>query len=162
MSYPEFSIESWIVGFIDGEGCFSVSFTKREKLTLGIEVRASFSVSQKAHSTSSLKIIENYFKCGGIRFSRNDGTNKYEVRNFADLTHTILPFFKNYPLLTNKQKDFEIFERICSLIKQNQHLSKDGLIQIIELAYQTNLSGTTRYTKEQLFNTIQSKTYKRL
>jgi hypothetical protein len=162
MSYPEFSIESWIVGFIDGEGCFSVSFTKREKLSLGIEVRASFSVSQKAHSTSSLQIIENYFKCGGIRFSKKDGTNKYEVRNFADITEKILPFFRNYPLLTNKKNDFEKFETICSFIKQNQHLSKDGLLQIIELAHQTNLSGTRKYTKEQLLNTIQSKTYKKL
>jgi len=161
MTYPDFVIESWIVGFIDGEGCFCVSFTEKANLSLGIEVRASFSVSQKKHSIFALQKIEDYFQCGGIRFCKKDGTNKYEVRNFNDLTTKIIPFFKHYSLFTQKQNDFALFLEICSLIKQNQHLSKTGLIQIIELAYEMNQSGARKRKKEELLALLERNIYKK-
>ena len=32
------NIEGWIVGFTDGEGCFSVSIVKNKSMTLGWQV----------------------------------------------------------------------------------------------------------------------------
>nr|AAL77609.1 unknown [Monomastix sp. M722] len=157
--YPDFVFESWIVGFIDSEGCFCVSFTNKSKLSLGIDVRASFSVSQESRSILALEKLKNISKCGSLRFSKKDGTYTYEVRNFQDLTHKILPFFFNYYLFTNKRNDFALFSEICSLIKQNQHRSKKGLIQIIELAYQMNEVGIRKRKKEELLKILESKTF---
>ena len=40
------NLPSYISGFVDGEGCFTVSISPRPTLRVGWEVRPSFSVSQ--------------------------------------------------------------------------------------------------------------------
>ena len=37
---------NWIVGFVDGEGCFHVSINKMHKMTLGLQVLPEFRVVQ--------------------------------------------------------------------------------------------------------------------
>src|SRR5690554_5744313 len=140
----------WLVGFVDGEGCFSVSFNRKPSMVLGIEARPSFSVSQKSHSYEVLESIQNYLGCGGIRFSKSDGTYKFEVRSLAQLRANVLPFFLTYRLLTNKRHDFEKFEEVCDLIAGGQHLNVAGLSKIVELAYAMNGSGKRKYSKEEL------------
>ena len=39
---------NWVVGFVDGEGCFSVAIAPRGAMRVGWEVRPSVSVSQNA------------------------------------------------------------------------------------------------------------------
>lgn len=145
---------SWIIGFVDGEGCFCVSFSKRSNLKCGLEARASFSISQKSNSLKSLQKIHSFFDCGGIRYSKNDGTYKFEVRNFHDLKTRIIPFFQKYEFQTMKQKDFLLFVEICSSINQSLHLNPQGLSQIIEKAYQMNPSGRKKYKKEELLKSL--------
>jgi hypothetical protein len=36
----------WLSGFTDGEGCFSISFTKNSRFNFKLEVRPSFSLGQ--------------------------------------------------------------------------------------------------------------------
>lgn len=147
-------IASYITGFADGEGCFSVSFNYRKKLNTGIEVRPSFSVSQKRFSLGSLKLVQNYFDCGGIRYSSRDGTYKYEVRSLKDLSEKIIPHFKKYPLQTTKSEDFKKFTQICKMMRSSLHLNTEKLKEIIELAYQMNQSGKRRYAKKDLIKNL--------
>ena len=97
----------YITGFVDGEGCFCVSFNLRGKLSVGVEVRPSFSVSQNKKSLEVIKMIQEYFGCGGIRFDKKDQTYKYEVRSINDLVNKIIPNFERFPLKTHKKEDFE-------------------------------------------------------
>lgn len=61
----------WIVGFIDGNGCFSIFFNnKKLSLTCGIDVRPSFYI--KGFSLQVLHSIKDYFKCGAIYFNKKD------------------------------------------------------------------------------------------
>src|SRR5437762_12718087 len=78
-------ISSYSSGYVDGEGCFTVSFSLRTKLRVGWEVRPSFSVSQNADRGEVLVAIREYFGCGGFRPDRSDKTLKYEVRDLASL-----------------------------------------------------------------------------
>jgi hypothetical protein len=153
----KFHLESWIVGFVDGEGCFSISFTRRNGLKVGLEVRASFSVSQNTRSKQALLKVGEFFCCGSIRESKKDNTWKYEVRNIDELYKTILPFFRKYPLLTNKQKDFEAWSTVLQKIKQGHHLNPEGLKEIIDVAFSMNSKGYSRkYTKEELLQILES------
>lgn len=145
---------SYISGFVDGEGCFSVSFNFREKLKIGIEVRPSFSIGQNARSLSLLKDIKKFFHCGSIRFSKKDQCYKYEVRNILNLNKYILPHFKNYPLCSSKRRDYELFEEVCNKIIQKEHLDKNGLKRIIFLAYEMNEFGKKRYRKEEFLTAL--------
>ena len=146
---------SWYIsGFVDGEGCFSVSFNLRKKLKTGIEVRPSFSASQHKRNLDVLKDIKKYFGVGGIRFSKRDNNYKYEVRSISDLTSVINPHFKKYPLRTTKANDFDTFNEICNLISESKHLNSDYLAEIIEKAYQMNESGNRKYKKEYLLKLL--------
>lgn len=143
----------WVTGFVDGEGCFSISFSQRKKLSYGIEVRPSFSVSQSSKRFPPREVMDDlraFFRCGEIRYSRQDGTYKYEVRSLDDLLTTICPHFENYPLRTTKYQDFVTFFQICELMKRNHHRSSQGLHKIITLAYTMNPSGKRKYSEKEL------------
>ncbi len=144
----------YLTGFVDGEGCFSISFTKRAKLKTGIEVRPSFSVGQNRKSLSVLQDMQNYFGCGAIRFSKYDQTYKYEVRSIADIRNCVIPHFKKYPLQTAKANDFQTFAWICDQIAASKHLNLDFLKQIIEQAYTMNESGKRKYTRKELLQIL--------
>ena len=148
----EFS--SYISGFTDGEGCFSISFSKRLKMKSGIEVRPSFSLSQHKRNLEVLKKIQVFFGVGSIRFSKKDNNFKYEVRSIKDLISTIIPHFEKHKLLTSKRHDFEIFKIVCKMINSNQHLKSENLYPIIKIAYKMNKSGKRKYQHGELLNFV--------
>lgn len=81
----------YIVGFTDGEGCFSLDISKHKKRPFGLCLTPSWSVSQNSTSVTVLKDIKSFFGCGFIRPDRK--TSKYEVRDLESLQHKIIPFF---------------------------------------------------------------------
>lgn len=147
-------LASYITGFVDGEGCFCVSFNYRAKFATKVEVRPSFSISQNRLSLSALQKVQKFFGCGSIRFSGRDRTYKFEVRSINDLIQFIIPHFIRFPLITAKKNDFDKFVKICEYIHKNWHLNRDYLLQIIEWAYQMNLSGKKKYPKEFLLKLL--------
>ena len=88
----------YLTGFVEGEGCFSISFSLRKKLKVKIETRPSFSISLNKKDLELIKKIREYFDCGGIRYSKTDNTYKYEVRSVIDLWKKIIPHFEKFPL----------------------------------------------------------------
>ena len=146
--------KSYVTGFIDGEGCFMVSFTLRSKLKTKIEVRPAFAVAQNKKSLAVLEKMQRFFKCGGIRFDKKDQTYKYEVRSLRDLRRNIIPHFKKYSLLTSKAKDFEKFVTICDSMAKSKHLNAEHLKAIIRLAYTMNSAGKRKHSQEKLLNIL--------
>ena len=125
-------IRQWIVGFTDGEGCFSVSMFRNKTTALGWQVFPEFVITQGEKSLSALKIFERYFGCGKIFINKRYDNHseylyRYCVRSIKDLHGCIIPFFKKYQLRTAKQKDFKIFAEIINMVIQKKHLSKSGL-----------------------------------
>ena len=148
-------LNPWFVtGLVEGEGCFTVSFSFRKKLKIGIETRPSFSVSLNQRDLELLKQLHEYFGCGAIRYSRSDRTYKYESRSISDLTRRIVPHFERYPLVGSKSKDFAIFAEICRKARANLHLNGDVLRSIIEMAYEMNPSGRRRHDKRDLLREL--------
>ncbi len=139
-----------MTGFVDGEGTFLVSFSRREKLNTKIEVRPGFSIAQHKRNLKILQRIQQYFGVGAIRFSKRDQNYKYEVRSINDLVKVIIPHFEKFPLQTTKAKDFVVFKQICRLVYSKHHLNPDYLRQIIDLAYKMNQSDKRRYPKKKL------------
>lgn len=151
---------SWLSGFTDGEGCFLISFNENARFPLKLEVRPSFSIGQGKHrrsyksQTHILTRIESYFECGSVRKYKRDGMMKYEVRNLSNLCDIIIPHFEKYPLLTQKEEDFNKFKEICLMMRSNHHRNEQGLKTIIDLACGMNPSGTRKISKEGLLKII--------
>jgi hypothetical protein len=106
-------LPSYISGYVDGEGCFTVSISPRPSILVGWEVRPSLSVSQNGDRSEVLLEIQRYFDCGTLRPDRSDRTLKWEVRSLPLLVARIIPHFEQYPVLSGKRKDFELFADIC-------------------------------------------------
>ena len=143
-------LSAYISGYVDGEGCFTVSISPRAKLLIGWEVRPSFSVSQNGDRAEVLHALQAYFGCGGIRPDRSDKTLKWETRRLEDLLGRVVPHFERYPLLSGKRLDSERFAAVCRRQAAGAHRTKAGLIEIVELAREMNPSGKRRYNAEEI------------
>ena len=147
--------DSYVTGFTEGEGCFQISFSKRSKMKWGIEVRPSFSVSQHKRGKEVIFFLQSYFKCGGVRFSKNDQNYIFEVRGIDDLMKKIIPHFKKYGFITSaKQTQFEKFQTICQIIYSKRHLNKDGLLEVIELSSNLNVTGNKKFNRFDLLKMV--------
>ena len=143
-------LSAYISGYVDGEGCFTVSISPRAKLLAGWEVRPSFSVSQNGDRAEVLHVMQAFFGCGSIRPDRSDKTLKWETRKLDDLVDRVIPHFFAYPLLSGKRHDFERFAVICSSMSAGTHRRADGLIQIVKIASEMNPSGKRRYDADRI------------
>jgi LAGLIDADG DNA endonuclease family protein len=141
-------LSAYISGYVDGEGCFTVSIAPRAKLLVGWEVRPSLSVSQNGDRAEVLQLARDHFGCGSIRPDRSDKTLKWETRRLEDLLERVIPHFERYSLLSGKRLDFERFSAICRRMAAGAHRSRMGLVEIVELASEMNPSGKRRYSKE--------------
>lgn len=140
----------WIVGFVEGEGCFSVGFIKqpdrkyKKGYKTGIQVWHEFCVTQGASSLKALKEIKNFFKVGNIYINKRYDNHKehlyrYVVRKREDLLKIIIPFFKSQSMHTQKKKQFEKFAQTFEMVMRSEHLSNEGLIKIMKIAENMNV-----------------------
>jgi LAGLIDADG endonuclease len=147
-------LDPWFVsGLTEGEGCFCISFAIRAKLRLRIEVRPSFSLSLNEKDLRLLEDLQAFFECGWIRESKSDRTFKYEVRAIDDLTGMVLPHFERFPLRGYKARSCAGFCHVCRMVLQGDHLQRDGLREIIDVAYQMNL-GKRRHSQSALLRVL--------
>jgi hypothetical protein len=149
-------LASYISGYVDGEGCFCVSFQPSRRHRFGWEVRPSFSVSQNADRAEILYIIQKEWRCGFIRPDRSDKTIKFEVRSVRDLMEKVIPHFRSYPLVSSKRFDVDRFDRICLMINEGRHIDLNGFKEIVTLAMEMNPSGKRKYCGSEILNSLRS------
>ena len=147
-------VPSYISGYVDGEGCFSVSISPRPTLLVGWEVRPSLSVSQNEDRSEVLLLMQRFFACGTLRPDRSDRTLKWEVRSLRLLLERVVPHFNAYPLLSGKQRDFELFADICRRMADGAHRKPEGLSEIVARASQMNPSGQRGYLASQIIESL--------
>ena len=146
-------MSGWIVGFVDGEGCFSVSIFKNSTTRSKFQVMPEFVVTQGQKSLDSLQGIKRFFGCGAIYVNRRYDNHKenvyrYCVRSIRDLKQIIIPFFRENQLKTYKKNDFEIFCKAIEMMLNRQHLSKEGIESIRNLKNPQRLYvGPSRFLK---------------
>jgi hypothetical protein len=135
--------EQWVVGFVDGEGCFSVPILRNDTTSLGWQVQPEFVVSQGAKSVHVLHELERFFGCGRVGVNRRHDDHRedmyrYSVRRLSDLTGRIVPFFEEHPLRTAKAEDFGKFASVVRAMQRGVHLTVEGLRAIAETAQTMN------------------------
>ncbi len=139
----------WVVGFVDGEGCFSIGFVRqpdrknRKGYRTGYQVNHDFTVVQGARSVHVLHALREFFGVGRVYMNtRHDNHREnmhlYTVHRRSDLLEVVIPFFKEHPLHTSKAADFEKFVHCMELIDAKAHLTRNGLIEIAKITETMN------------------------
>jgi LAGLIDADG endonuclease len=142
--------EEWIVGFVDGEGCFSISVVRNVTCALGWQVQHEFAVTQASPSRSALEYVRDVLGCGRIveQLRRDDHRSpllRFSVKRRGDLIETIVPFFKEHPLRTAKRLDFERFADVLQLMEGGAHRTSEGLAVIASITEAMNRRQRSRF-----------------
>ena len=162
----------WVVGFVDGEGCFSVSIHRNPHVrrTRGWQINPVFQVSQHMAHRAILEELVMFFSCGKVR-TKGSGSavHVYAVDRLVDLESVIVPFFESFPLRV-KRADFTAFAEIVRSLRAKEHLAHDGFERVVRLAYSMNgagkqrartleevLFGSSETTREALSNVVRVK-----
>ena len=145
-------IESWITGFTDGEGCFSVSFIKNKTAKIGWQIFPEFVITQGEKSLPALEIFKKYFKCGNIYVNKrydnhNENLYRYCIRSISELDKKVIPFFEQHQLQTYKRNDFVIFAKIVRMMSEQKHFSHSGAVKIAKLVEKMNRKKASQFLK---------------
>lgn len=133
--------DDYLVGFIEGEGRFYVGIVPAKETKTGWQVIHFFKVSQNPSGKAILDYLKKRLKCGYVKpnFKGNrykDKSLAFVVRDLSSLYTKVVPFLEGK--LVIKRKNFESFKKAIGLVVHKKHLSKQGMKQILDIAYQMN------------------------
>lgn len=138
---------SWIVGFVDGEGCFSVSIHGNQQYarrTGGWQLTPTFQVYQHEKERRLLERLRSHFGCGRLYHQGpNSSVVTYSVARLEDLEQRVIPFFEKHRLLV-KDEDFIRFAEIVRSMRRKEHFHPDRFETLVRLAYAMNPHGKQR------------------
>lgn len=131
---PSDKFLTWLIGFTDGEGCFTCSIGETKGFTF------NFNISQKWEI--NLKVLEHFselFRNGIV--SRHSVENVYEFRvGGVNNCKILFPYFDNYPLYTKKSLSYKLWKDIHKSLVNKDHLNESKRREMIEKAKMINKS----------------------
>jgi len=90
---------SWVTGFTDAEGTFTVVFDKVNTRKLNWRIQPKFQISLHVRDLPLLLKVQQFFgNIGSV--SESESMAFYSVSSVKDLVKTIIPHFLKYTLLT--------------------------------------------------------------
>ena len=133
----------WVTGFVDGEGCFHVSINRHRRMSIGWQVLPEFRIVQHSNDEKLLKELQQFFHAGEVVV--NHGSRKeLRIRRLSELD-AITAFFEHYPLMSRKNRNFELFREVLRSMKRGEHLTNTGLEKIANLCWKMNRKVKPRY-----------------
>ena len=141
----------YFAGFVDGEGCFYVGFSRRNDLPLKWQVITEFHLSQNPIGKNILKGFQKRLGCGYIKPNHpknpNDKTWVLIIKRRESLREKLIPFFEEHPLHSGKKNEFIIFKEVLNVIEKKEHLKIEGFKKIVNLVFKLPRM-RRRYSKE--------------
>jgi len=170
--------KDYILGFIEGEGCFSVTIQRyidrRSRKTNHksniknpylFRVNPTFRITQaEDDGFEALKKIRETLGFGCFQTQKRpdkEGNSRTAVHYYAQGLNECLmikEYFKGLEFLTNKGKSFEKWCQILELIQEKKHLTKEGIFQICDIRDMMNYRKTKcKWTKEEIEKVFDAK-----
>lgn len=135
----------FLAGLIEGEGSLCISIKKHEPLKLGYLIQPEFFVYQHRVRRGLLELAQEVFGTGGIRPKQgNEDVLVYSIISRRIIVSRVIPFFERYMAFSHKALDFQLFRDIVMAMEQKRHRDPQGLVKIVESAYQMNMAGKQR------------------
>lgn len=128
----------YLVGFVDGEGCFCVSMNRHKTTRHKVDIRPEFEIELREDDAEILHRIKATLNCGNIyrlEYERYDWQPhvKFRVGKISELQEIVVPFFEKYPLQAKKREVFNLFKVIVGMVYRKEHLSFAGIKRILKL-----------------------------
>jgi hypothetical protein len=140
--------DSWLAGFIDADGSFSIQHTKLENnakkrkisCRLRIEQRMCEPISKNSYFDILTEIAE-LLNCNLKTRKQVSTGNEYFNLTASSRKSllTISTYFKSFPLYSSKYLDYTDWKEAVDLIIKKDHYTKEGIIKIDMLKNNMNL-----------------------
>jgi hypothetical protein len=125
-------LDPWFVtGFIDAEGFFWLYTYSNTASKSGWYVFLDFKITLHKKDRDLLDQIKNFFGVGEIS-KHGEKTINYGVRSIKDL-QLIIKHFDKFTLKTKKLNDYKLFKLAFDIIKNKEHLTKDGFNKLLSI-----------------------------
>ena len=136
----------YLAGFIDGEGCFSVTVHPHANAKWGWLIDPDFTINQHKKSREFLERIQKFFGCGKIYEKSPHKSNvlTYTIYSRRSIYEKVIPFIDAHPLISHKRYDYEKFRNIIESLMLNRHHTLDGFHEIVGIAFSMNAQGKQR------------------
>ena len=117
----------YIVGFVDGEGSFTLSVAKHKQKISGLDPRLIFAIELRDDDEEILLSIQRTLNCGRIYHLTYERYGWYphtlfKVSSIKEIRSKVIPFFIKHPLRAKKRKSFELFCQAAEIFAQKRHL----------------------------------------
>lgn len=119
--------DSWLLGFVDAEGCFSCSFLSNSNA-----FRYRFLIAQKyAANLTIIKHIATIFG-GAVMVHSQPDTNEVVVSGVRRMSR-VIAYFNNNQLLTKKASSYVIWKQLGEAILKKDHLipEKRAILKVL-------------------------------
>ena len=142
--------EQWVVGFVDGEGCFSISVVQNHGCRLGWQVQHEFSVTQAAPITTRTRGAHRVLRMWATDREREDRQSSVSpdavlgersIRS-SRTDHSVL---RRTPTDDSQEGRFQAFGVVISMMRDNCHLTREGLETIARITETMNRKQRSRY-----------------
>ncbi len=136
-----------------GRGMLLHLLAVRAKLRTGLEVRPSFSLSLNEKDLRLLEDLQRSSVAAGSG-SRREIAPSSTRRGRSEISRTSsCRTLRRFPLRGYKARSCAGFSRVCRMVEQGDHLQRDGLREIVSIAYQMNL-GKRRHSQATLLKVL--------
>lgn len=115
----------YVAGFVDGEGCFYLTYRKeikhhRKGAPVYYRWTPYFAITLREDDIDIFYKIKSTLGCGSIYLLKAKGKEYrlayFGIQNMDDLFNKILPFFRKYPLRAKKRLDYELWSKALLLL----------------------------------------------
>jgi len=132
----------FVTGLTDAEGSFSITKHKDNRAKHKISIGLSFRISMLSNEIELLHKVKNFCGCGNLLFDDKRGTlipaMTFGIRDINSINNVVIPHLSKYPLRGTKHLDFLTFKKAVDLINSKQHLTKEGIDEIVKMSYNMN------------------------
>lgn len=107
-------------------------------MNTGWIVNLQFGINLHKKDRYLLELIKAFFTDIGSISSHGKDAVQFRVSAIKDL-QVVVDHFNNFPLITHKWSDFQLFKTAFELVKSKRHLTLEGLIDIASIKATMNL-----------------------
>lgn len=147
----------WLAGFIEGEGCFSVSHKIHPNSSLGFYPCPEFYVSQHVVGIQCLHRCQLLFGGIGRIFKKPRSSNVwvYAINKPEEIINNVMPFISQYSPYSVRTNEIGMLRDVCNQMIKGDHVTPEGLRNIVELVYTVKTKKSNGiYTKDELISVI--------
>jgi|ERR1700733_4310612 len=127
-----------IAGIIDGDGSFYINFNKNGSINTG------FSITTDKFSRPLLEQIQKQFEGIGTIYEGSKNELRFVVKGINQINNNLIPFMDNNPLFSERALHYNKFKLVSQILINEQPLSLETKLKIVELAYNANKEGKRR------------------